>query len=231
MADMEIEVTAASLDGSSSSFRVDPRQSGLELRKLVAKGTSKPGSSLSLLHGGASIASDRAIQEQGIVDGSLLTVVKQQTNALLAWGCTQGICDEQAMEGITEIVGASDSEVRSLPDSLEILELSFLKQPLQHVKFPSGLLSLFLGDYFDDSLEGVIFPESLRTLQFGKEFNTSLEGLNLPKSLHTLQFGYCFDQSLEGVVLPSSLHTLRFARDFSQSLDKVNLPCNSGVKH
>ena len=231
MADVEIEVTAANLDGSSSSFRLDPRQSGLELRSLVAKGASKRGSSLSLLHRGASIAPDQGIEEQGITHGSVLTVVRQQTNALLAWAYTQGMGDEQAMEGITQILGASDPELRALPDSLEILDLSFFKQPLQHVKFPSGLMSLFLGDYFDDSLKGVIFPESLQTLQFGKEFNTSLKGLKLPKNLHTLQFGYCFDESLEGVELPSSLHTLRFARDFRQSLDKVNLPCNSGVKH
>jgi len=123
----------------------------------------------------------------------------------------------------------------SLPPSLTELELKLWESvPMENLPdLPLGLLTLRLGDRFDQPIRGDRLPASLTALLFPPEgmFNQPLAGVRLPDSLTELRFGAEFNQPLEGVRLPASLRLLQLGDSFNQSLEEVDFPAGLTALH
>eukprot|EP00435_Cladocopium_sp_Y103_P051588 s124_g16.t1 len=205
---------------------------GREVRQMALEQLPpKRGAKLALQYLASPLVLGQTLQEQGIAGQDVtLSCTYVPTDMCAAWryasGHVHGIEEESALEGLTEMIGASDGEyLRHLPSSLENLTFGLrFNQGLKGMKFPSSLQSLTFGDFFDQSLEGVTFPSSLQSLTFGDDFNQSPEGVTFPGSLQNLTFGLRFNQSLKGVTFPSSLQSLTFGDFFDQSLKGVIFP-------
>eukprot|EP00435_Cladocopium_sp_Y103_P054606 s77_g17.t2 len=249
-----INLNVLCLNGEGCKLTLPPSTLGREVRQMVLEQLPpKRGGRLALQYRASPLVLGQTLQEQGIEGQDVtLSCTYVPTDMCAAWryasGYIQGVEEESALEGLTEMIGAIDGEyLRHLPSSLENLTFGLrFNQGLKGVTFPSSLQSLTFGDFFDQSLggvtfpsslqdltfgaafnqslEGVIFPSSLQNLTFGTQFNQSLERVTFPKSLHSLTFGDFFDQSLEGVIFPSSLQSLTFGDFFDQSLEGVLFP-------
>lgn len=208
-----LELRVVGLDGEGFSLRLPDPKSGRDLFVLIrGRVPSKPGAQLSVYIGAEGLSLKKTLREQGIGSEETLSYMFLPTNLAQAMNLIQGfpVEDEFALDGIVELAGIEDT------------------QTILWMNWPSTLLELTFGDFFNHRVEKIKWPTSLKSLEFGARFNQSLLGVSLPSTLECLYFGGKYDKSLKGVKLPGSLTFLTFGDSFNQSLDKVEFP--SGLK-
>lgn len=86
-------------------------------------------------------------------------------------------------------MGKSPAAIRTLSSELN------LNQAVEGVVWPTSLLQLTFGFFFDQAVVGVEWPPSLQQLTFGHFFNQAIEGVTWPASLQQLSFGAIFRPS------------------------------------
>lgn len=122
----------------------------------------------------------------------------------------------------------------NLPIGLKVLNMEVTEFKLPFNNLPSSLVTLYLPDFFNDSL--VNLPEKLESLYLGHSFYGSLE--NLPENVRHVQFGSSF-RSWETVPehlkyisfechcgmkikkLPVNLERIIFSSVFNKSIDHL----------
>ncbi|CAM9331965.1 unnamed protein product, partial [Scytosiphon promiscuus] len=109
----------------------------------------------------------------------------------------------------------------ALPKRLVSLALgNGFNQPVDTISWPDSLRELQMGDSFNQPINRVRWPASLKRLTFGAggSFNQDIDTVRWPQSLEVLEFGWKFNRSITRVEWPPSLRELSFGWDFDQAV-------------
>lgn len=189
-----------------------------------------------LLFGSMRVDMCTPLAAQGVVDGSIMTLVfdsisEEEQFALLRKMDLGGCLDdgderEHAVWNSIKTLHWPWTCLSNapLPRSLEILTFGPLCKRSLGSALPYGLKSLTFGEWFDQRLSNTILPDTLQHLTFGMHFNTELDDATLPIGLQSLTFGDDFNKKLDNVTLPSCLQSLTFGESYDWELDNTTLP-------